>query len=179
MNEVWKDIVGFEGCYMVSNYGNVKSIDCFKTNTLGYKRFIKGRAIQGGLDKDGYRKVLLYTLNQGWRNRRKSFVHRLVLEAFIGVNKKLITRHLDGNPSNNRLDNLIYGTHQENAQDRKLHNRTYHLPKGSENPRACLTKEQALEIISIVGKGTQKRVASAYGVSRVTIYRIWKRKRYV
>ena len=58
-------------------------------------------------------------------------VHRLVLEAFVGpMPEAMETRHLDGNPANNCLDNLRYGTRAENEADKRLHAkpRKRHLP---------------------------------------------------
>ncbi len=62
-----------------------------------------------------------------WQDRKMRFrtVHTLVAEAFIGpVPEGCETRHLDGNPSNNRADNLKYGTKKENMADREAHGRT-------------------------------------------------------
>lgn len=56
------------------------------------------------------------------RDARGSYVHSLVLEAF-GSKRPAgqVCRHLDGNPENNVPDNLAWGTHKQNAQDRWLH----------------------------------------------------------
>jgi hypothetical protein len=71
-------------------------------------------------DSDGYQVVTLY-LN-GTRPSRK--VHTLVLEAFVGPRPDgMVTRHLDGDPSNNRLSNIAYGTPRENSLDRVRHGR--------------------------------------------------------
>lgn len=55
-------------------------------------------------------------------SRAQRRVHQLVLEAFVGPRPEgLLTRHLDGDPTNNRLDNLAYGTPSENMRDRRDH----------------------------------------------------------
>ena len=58
--------------------------------------------------------------------RKTRFVHRLVLEAFVGsCPSGMECRHLDGDPSNNRLDNLAWGTRLENYQDSVKHGTAY------------------------------------------------------
>lgn len=180
MKEVWKSVIGYEGIYEVSNSGRVRSVDCFKTNSLGYVRFVKGREIFGAIDQDGYRKVLLYSNQGDWKKRKAFFVHSLVLTAFRGARpEKSISRHLDGNPSNNYLANLKWGTATQNCEDRDKHGRTYCHPKGDKHPQASLTKSQSEKIKKLKGKFTQEELAKKYGVSRITIHRIWSGKRYL
>ena len=53
---------------------------------------------------------------------KKRYIHQLVLEGFVGKRENgLETRHLDGNPANNQLSNLVWGTRQENQFDRLRH----------------------------------------------------------
>lgn len=90
--EIWKDILGYEGLYQVSNFGRVKSL-----------KFGKERILKLIKDKDGYFIVNLY------KNKKiKSFrVHRLVAEAFIDNPDNLPqVNHKDENPSNNVVSNL-------------------------------------------------------------------------
>lgn len=178
MNEKWKPISGYEGLYEISNYGNVRSLDCYRTNKLGHVRFVKGKPISGYIDQDGYRRVLLYPLSDNWKNRKKYFVHQLVLENFVGPRTGKISRHLDGNPSNNFYKNLKWGTTKENCLDRKRHGTSNKPEKGHNHFQACLTEKQASFIKAQKGKVTQAALAEKFGVSRVTIYRIWSGKRY-
>lgn len=90
MDEAWKDVVGYEGLYLVSNHGNVKSL---YTNKIlsPYKR------------KDGYREVIL-SKN---KIKKHATIHRLVAMAFIpNPNNLSLINHKDENPSNNFVDNL-------------------------------------------------------------------------
>lgn len=66
-------------------------------------------------------------------------VHALVLGAFVGPRPSgLLARHFpDPDPTNNRLSNLSYGTHQQNADDRGLHGS---VARGSRHGRAVLTE---------------------------------------
>jgi hypothetical protein len=67
---------------------------------------------------NGYLCVQLYSAGKG----RIHGVHNLVSEAFLGAKPVgMETRHVDGDPTNNALSNLHYGTPSENAQDKKVH----------------------------------------------------------
>lgn len=104
--ELWKWIPGWEGYYMVSTHGRVKSVDKW-INCNGGKRFIKGRIRKQLIDKDGYKTVMLYK-----GSKSKSFrVHRLVALAFIpNPNNYPIVNHKDENPGNNFFKNLEWCT---------------------------------------------------------------------
>lgn len=117
MMELWKDIPGYEGAYQASNLGRIKSIDHYVNGRSRYgkqfKRLIKGRILRPGrYNKSGHLSVVLGRGTNGLQ------VHYLVALTFIGqrpLNNDV--RHLDGNPENNRLDNLVYGTRTENIID--------------------------------------------------------------
>lgn len=97
--EVWKDIIGFEGRYRVSNYGNVYSI---KRNIL--MKFHK--------DKDGYPRL---TLTDNIKDKYTS-PYRLVAEAFIpNPENKPQVNHIDFDIYNNRVENLEWCTAKENV----------------------------------------------------------------
>lgn len=103
MQEVWKDIKGYEGLYQISNFGRVKS---FKKNKNGkIKSTIN--------DKGSYLSV---GLCGGERKQYNPRIHRLVAEHFIGdIPKGYEVHHIDGNKQNNRVDNLKIVTKQEHA----------------------------------------------------------------
>lgn len=117
MIEIWKDIVGYEGLYQVSNMGGVKSLP--KIDRLG--RFHRG-VLKSQVDNgNGY---LLVNLKHDGVQRMRS-VHRLVAEAFIPNDHELPeVNHKDGNKKNNVIDNLEWCTRSENvkhAVDNTLH----------------------------------------------------------
>ena len=103
MIEIWKDIKGYEGLYQVSNFGNVMS--------LNYYRSGKPKLLKPGKTKNGYLLVTLYK-----NRKRKSYkVHRLVAEHFIPNPDNLPEiNHKDENKQNNSVDNLEYCTHEDN-----------------------------------------------------------------
>jgi hypothetical protein len=111
----WRPVRGFEGYYEVSDTGIVRGVDRIDA---GGRRW-RGRVLSSTrTDKDGY---VQQTLCRD-TGRRNSKAHILVLEAFVGPRPPgAVARHLDGNPRNNTLDNLIWDTSSENAIDRVTH----------------------------------------------------------
>lgn len=106
MEEIWKDIVGYEGKYQVSSMGRVKS--------LNYNNTRQERVIKLGLNKYGY---LCVTLCKD--GKQKSYLtHRLVAQAFISnpCNKPCVD-HISTDKTDNRTDNLRWVTHKENSDN--------------------------------------------------------------
>lgn len=119
MEEVWKDIEGYEGIYQVSNLGRVRSLDRWieqphprnPAYTLRYK--VKGKIKGQRLNNKGYYETDLYVNNM----QDTRTVHRLVAKAFIPNPKHLsVVNHLDENPRNNRVDNLEWTSHIDNVR---------------------------------------------------------------
>ncbi len=81
----------------------------------------KERELSPAVDDDGY-EYYRVTING---KREKRYTHRLMAHAFLGPRPSEAheVRHLDGNPRNNRVSNLAWGTRQENADDRRDHGR--------------------------------------------------------
>lgn len=142
--EVWKFIVGYEGKYMVSSYGRVKSLNYNKTG--------KEKLMSPVPDKDGYLRVIL------WFNGKRKLegVHRLVAFAFPEICGKwfegAVCNHKDENPSNNRADNLewvtqqyniVYGTARQRQSDTML-SRHY---KRSEETKHLISESKKKPII--------------------------------
>ena len=117
--EEWKDIIGYEGLYQVSNLGRVRR---------------SGKILKGGYNNKGY-----HTINLCKKGISKSFfVHRLVAIAFIpNPNNLPIVNHKDENPKNNCIENLEwctykynanYGTARERQAQTYFNNRINHKP---------------------------------------------------
>ncbi|WIL37563.1 NUMOD4 domain-containing protein [Kurthia sp. YJT4] len=109
---VWKDVVGYEGLYEVSDTGLIRTYS-YKTTYTKYHgiRHWKQRILK---DKTPNNRDTRVTL---WKNGKSKdyLVHRLVAEAFIvKVNQKNCINHIDGNPKNNHVSNLEWCNHQEN-----------------------------------------------------------------
>ena len=97
--EVWKDVVGFEGFYKVSNKGNVYSVERISLNG----RKIGGIILKPSPDTIGYLQVALYKNGK----RQNKLIHRLVTEAFIpNPENHPEVNHLDEVKDNNNVENL-------------------------------------------------------------------------
>jgi hypothetical protein len=106
MEEVYKDVIGYEGIYQISNFGNVKSC---KNNLIRNPY----------LEKSGYYSLRLY-INSIGKTRK---VHQLVAESFLNHKRcgyKLVINHIDFNKSNNKVDNLEIITNRENCNKKHL-----------------------------------------------------------
>lgn len=110
MEEIWKDIKGYEGLYQVSNFGRVKSLSR-KRNRPNENATITERILSLGYNAQGYALCVLYKDKKTKTLR----VHRLVAEAFIpNPNNYPIVNHKDENPANNRADNLEWCSYSYN-----------------------------------------------------------------
>lgn len=100
MKEIWKDVVGYEGLYKVSNLGNVYS--CVKKSK---------RNLKLSLSSDGYYRVSLWKDGKA----KQAKVHRLIAKAFLDFDKEKVINHIDGIRTNNILENLELVSQKENV----------------------------------------------------------------
>lgn len=167
--QTWKPIPEFAGAYEVSDQGNVRSMNRtikMKNRWGGYTCVRHtGKMLRRGTNRHGYKTVMLS--KQGIA--RTGYVHRLVLLAFIGppqIGQEC--RHLDGDAANNRLDNLCWGTAQQNSDDKVAHGS---MAKGKKIHGTILTEKDVMWIREEhANKGTSITFMShALGVSTATV----------
>lgn len=131
MQEIWKDIKGYEGKYQISNLGNVKSLNY---NKIGVEKLLS-------FWKSKYLYVNLYKNNKG-----KTFkVHTLVAEAFIpNPNNYPQVNHKDENKHNNCVNNLEWCTAKYNCnygtRNKRIYNETSF--KKGHKPKSCKKVEK-------------------------------------
>lgn len=171
MCEEWRPVAGYEGLYEVSDLGRVKSLR-FRTKIVNVLRSspLILKPLLVGITTCCYWRVDLSD------NGKKAFyVHRLVLEAFSGpCPKGHQCGHLNGNPQDNRHENLKWITPGENQLMRFQHGTSI---AGERNPKAKLTWEQVDDIRRRVSDGeTQASVAGDYGIRDTAVSRIVRRK---
>lgn len=163
--EIWREVLNYDGNYVISNLGRVK-------RTFDRDGNFIDRHLKLHTDENGYINVVLCKNSVCRRHR----MHRLLMIAFKYIPNyiEMDVRHIDGNPSNNDLNNLSWGTHAENMQDKKVHG-TVPCFQGSKNPAAILNEAKVLEIRKKLMTGdSMKNLANEYGVSEYAIWDIAK-----
>ena len=161
-NEVWKTIKNHPN-YEVSSFGRIKS---YKSNIL-----------KGEVHPDGYIRIEFSGYRCKKKKRIRVFIHRLVLEAFVGPcpSNNHEPNHKDGIKNNNHLSNLEWVTHGEN----QAHAYTLGLrySKGEFHSQAKLKEVDVKEIRRLVKHGIcQSTVAKNFNTSPQNIQRIIKYK---
>ena len=160
LNEKWLKIPEFPN-YLVSNLGNIRS------DAASCKRPVPGSLLRPRAGVKGHLYVNLYKDKKA----TSFYVHRAVLIAFSGdpPPERPCAGHRDGNPSNNRLDNLRWVSHAENSQDSIVHG-TSGRPGGERHFRAKLNADDISNAKELVRQGASMRsVAKIVGVSHNTI----------
>lgn len=116
--EIWKSVVSYESCYMVSNLGRVKSLSRLINN--GYNgRFLEEKILKNQTNKEGYHVVSLYKNNA----KKLGYVHQLVADSFLnhkpsGYN--LVINHKNFIRTDNHVENLEIITARENTNQKHL-----------------------------------------------------------
>jgi hypothetical protein len=142
MEEIWKDIKGYEGLYQVSNLGRVRSLDRYvRHKKIGSIRLLKGKIMSPTVSSStGYLVTTLYNKGKG----KQVTIHRLVAEAFIpNPIEKTEINHINGIRDDDRVENLEWVNRSENQLHAyKFLKRGYKLP----------TKEQRQKYIDTLSK---------------------------
>ncbi len=166
MEEIWKEFI--DG-YIVSTYGNIKSLPREVKNGNGYRK-IRGKILAQRKDKNGY--LLITILNKTYK------VHRIVISTFNPNpnSNSLQVNHLDCNKENNYLENLSWCDANENIKHSIKMGRTENQKRNHYG--AKLTETQVKEIRQLKGILKQKEIALRYNVNRSAIYNIHSNKKW-
>lgn len=166
LEELWKPVKNYEGLYEISNFGRVKTIE-HKIHHDGVNGSAKLKTVKERIRKPnimkGYHCIAL--LKDG--NRKVYRIHRLVIEHF-GEKQPSVeyqVNHIDGDKSNNRIDNLEWVTPKENT--------THAIETGL---RPKYLNEETKRKISINGKIAQNKPDRLKANSESS-KRMWERRK--
>lgn len=133
--EVWKNIAGYEGLYMVSNLGRVKSLE-FRNGACVKSR---ERIMTPTDNGNGYKIVGLRRGN----HKANHYVHRLVAEAFIPNPKAMnVVNHIDFDKGNNKADNLEWCSQTDNVMHSLVHMVGIRKPRRTNTGENYITKRR-------------------------------------
>ena len=126
--EEWKDVIGYEGFYQVSNMGRVKSLERIVKHSIGGDKLVNERILKPGV-VNGYYQVSLSKNG----NHKICKIHQLVVVSFLNHipnGHTIVIDHVDGNKLNNKLTNLHLVTNRENSttcfrKDKDKHSSQY------------------------------------------------------
>lgn len=162
MEEIFRDVKGYEGHYEVSNFGRVRS-----TSYKGVKILTPSKTKRGYLN-------VIFCINQ---KKEHKLVHRLVAEAFIDNPNSLKTvNHKNGNKSNNNVENLEWCSQEDNNKHAKENGL---LQRYEDRPEAKLTKGAVKMIPKLIELGaTTDDLKTLFNVSRRCIDNIFEGKNW-
>lgn len=161
-NEIWKDVVGYENIYQISNLANVRSVDRVVLTRRGPKKY-KSKLLTPHIANSGYKEIRLNNSDGG----KTYLLHRLVALAFLeNPDKCKIVNHIDGDKTNAIAENLEwcdYSKNNKHAYDSELNTN-----------KKIISQETRSEIREIYfsQKITQSKLARRYNVSQNTISKI-------
>ncbi len=139
MEEIWKDIPGYNGHYQASSLGRIRSFFNLGRNLKSRVSDSAVRIMSPATGKFGYRYLSLYIAPM---TKKGNLVHSLIAETFLGPRPTgYDIRHIDGNKANNAASNLAYGTRIENEADKLLHGTSN---RGGRNGMAKMTERTVI-----------------------------------
>lgn len=163
MAEIWRDVVGYEGLYQVSNLGRVKSFQRGKP-----------RILKVSLNSGGY----LYTRLCRDGKHKGCKIHRLVAQAFIpNPDGKPQVNHINGIKADNRAENLEWVTPSENSRHAVATGLQSAL-QGEEHSNAKLTNEQVRYVRENPDNLSGRELARRFNVNPQTISDVQRGKKY-
>jgi len=164
----WRDVVGWEGIYKVSNDGLVKTCKHVRYTSDQKRMLYEERLRKQSKHAHGYMRV---TLAKGQLLKVEQ-THRLVAKAFIpNPNNLPFVNHIDGDKANNRVENLEWCTRQENMNHAV---RIGLVQRGSNAHRSKLVEQQVIAIRKNINGLSVKKLAALFNISQQNVNNIIK-----
>lgn len=166
-DEQWVRVTDYLGLW-VSNWGRFRqcTVEVLTPSKTIYK---SGK-------RTGCKKHVSLKVAQSGRKAVYQLLHRVVWESFNGaIPDGLVVAHLNGDPHDNRLENLAVKTHRNNLHDRFAHGTAQN---GERHRNSKLSDEDARNIVHALSRMPVKRIAEEYNVSEPTIYKIGNGERW-
>ena len=174
MNEIWKDIKGYEGYYQVSDLGRIKSLGKHIKCRNDFKRFVEEKIRKCLKKSNGYLAISLYKE----KKVKTYYVHRIVAETFIeNTNNEPTVNHINEIKTDNRAKNLEWMSYSENLNYNNLRERMSLTKKKSgimakENNPSYKNKEHYSKIP--VERGSFKKCCKNKGWLIEEFSEVWK-----
>lgn len=161
MEEIWKQVTGYEARYQISSLGRIKSL-------------LTHRLLQPSTNKNGYKMIPLHLNGKSHTH----YLHHLVATAFIGERPVgLHICHNDGNKSNNVASNLRYDTRSANEIDKARHG-TSNRGEGHGMSKAKAADIPLIRQRILVGGERAEDVSRDFGLSARAVTHIANRTRW-
>lgn len=167
--EIWKPVNGYEGLYLISNKGQVKSIERTVVYSNGQINRHKSVLLKPEKTKRGYLRVTLSKNGKATRH----LLHRLVAFHFVDnpLNKPEVN-HKDHNKDNNDASNLEWMTHAENEK--------WNVICGKQAANTYkMTEESVIELRQLKSQGwSNYDLSQRFGINQRNVRRIYSRETY-
>lgn len=146
MEEIWKEIEGFDGRYSVSNYGRLKQNELTFISLQNKVIHHEEKIIEPHTWQSRYLRIDLVNNKKNKKYKLSTYVHKLVAEMFIGPRPQgYVIDHIDGNYLNNRVDNLRYCTRKENQNNPITKERLKgHIPSEETKKKISIRTKEAM-----------------------------------
>ena len=163
MNEEWRLVKGYNGRYEISSHGRIRR---HHRKTGVYTYMIP--------QKCGFKRRYCFVVLSNHGETKQHYVHRLVLEAFVGpAPDGFEACHFDGDANNNSINNLRWGSHTSNQQDMAAHGNSN---RGQKQHRSKLSESDVRQIRTLHPAVSANQLSDRFAVSIRTIYDVLERR---